>query len=346
MIKKIKILKALIYKKQFDMIWYKVLKNVGVKSALLPLPSWIVIESNNTCNYSCPLCPLGSGAMTRPPSIMSYDKYVKIIDQLRGYTRKVLLFDYGEPFLHKDILKMINYTVKANMTVKIGTNGSMFSEYNFCEKVVDSGLQDLIIELDGASQESLAKYRVGGDINNITKGIKNIVKARNKTSSKMKITVLFIVMKHNEEEIGIVRKLAIDMGVDKFMEKTCFIYDGPNFQEKAEKFLPKKSSFSRYEKNSRGDYQLKGEIQNKCGLIKNSMVINSDGTVVPCCYDSFSNHIMGDAFSQNIRDIWKGKKYNEFRKLIETDRSQIAICKTCPESRIKNLTNVVELTKD
>ncbi len=341
---KIKTAVSLIKKGQFDLVWYKLLKLLGFKEVVPPLPHWLIVEPNNTCNFRCPLCPVGSKTLNRSPFFMPFDNYKRIIDQVRGYVTKILLFNYGESFFHKDIFKMIRYAVDSNIYVKISTNGSMFLDFNFCRKVINSGLQELIIELDGASQKTLEQYRVGSNFENITKGIRNIVKARKELKTKNpKIVVLFIIMKHNEDEISKVKRMVKDFGVDEFMKKTCFIYDGPNFQEKANRFLPVKYPFSRYYKDREGKFHLKGQILNKCNIVNASMAINSNGDVVPCCYDSYSKHIMGNVFKDSIKSIWRGKKYQEFRKQIKKDRSKIDICRTCPEHRVEKLVDRISL---
>jgi len=142
-------------------------------------------------------------------------------------------------------------------------------------------------------------------------------------------------MKHNQHQRERMRKLSKELGVDIYKEKTVGIdYNDPDFQKLAEELIPSEDSFNRYTSNANGSFSLKGEIPNSCSWVNGTAVINSDGTVVPCCYDLYSKHIMGNAFEENlITSIWKNKKYDSFRNLIRTDRKKVKICSICSEGR-------------
>jgi radical SAM protein with 4Fe4S-binding SPASM domain len=128
-------------------------------------------------------------------------------------------------------------------------------------------------------------------------------------------------------------KLAKEHEVDIFSAKTICLYDVPDFQKEAARFLPGDSVFSRYNQEG-GSYKLRGQIPDSCSQISNVMVINTDGSVVPCCYDLYNKHILGNVFEEKLKDIWKGEKYRAFRERIKKDRKKIEICNICPEDRI------------
>ena len=151
MTKKIKRAFALLLEGKTDLFIYKSLKKIGLKNLLPPLPNSLIIEPVNFCNLRCPLCPTGSGRLKdcRPARLMTFDEYKNIIDQARGYVTKIVLFNLGEPFLNKETVEMIKYAVSASMYVKISTNAVLLDDPALCREIVKSGLQHLIVSLDG-----------------------------------------------------------------------------------------------------------------------------------------------------------------------------------------------------
>jgi len=328
---KIKKFFRLAKKGKWDLIFYLGAKALGFNTAR-PLPASYVIEPANFCNLRCPVCPTGSGKLNRPPRLMSLDEFKMIIDQIEDYSSKISLFNYGEPFLNKDIFEMIKYAADRKMFVKISTNGQLLDK-NVCLKIVKSGLQRLIVSFDGIDDETLNKYRLGANANKTIDALKNIKEAKDELKSETPVVeVQFLLMKHNEHQKEEMAKLAKDLGADIYAEKSLNLYGRSEFQDKMTDFLPV-NSLSRYEKKEDGSWMLKGELVNDCWYIRNATVINSNGEVAPCCYDLYSNFIMGNVFREPIKSIWKGDKYRSFRKRIWKDRTSISMCEACPEGR-------------
>jgi len=283
----------------------------------------------------CPTCPTGSGKLNRPKGMMSLENYKNTIDQLRGYTKKLVLFNYGEPFMHPEIIEMIKYAKEAGLYIKTSTNGEFFKDEKFCQDLIMSGLDYLIICLDGADDETLKKFRVNTNFEHIIKSFQTIINLKKQLRSPTPIIELqFILMKHNEHQREKMKQIAAELMVDVYAEKTAGIdINDSDFQKMAAELLPSDASLTRYEKMADGTFKLKGEIPNFCSQVLSSMVINCDGNVVPCCYDLYSNYIMGNVCQEKIKNIWHGKKYKNFRKEIFKERKNIAMCNICSEGR-------------
>jgi len=268
--------------------------------------------------------------------MMRFEEYKRIIDQVKNKVIGIALWNYGEPFLNKELLQMIKYTVKAGIHVTVSTNGEFFNSFDFCKQVVQSGLHSLIICLDGANQETLSKYRVGSDFNTIIEGIRLLLKAREILGSKTpEVELQFIVMKHNEHQRNRMKHLARELGVDIYTEKTVGLDpNDPDFQSMAKELLPRDLSFSRFCILEDGSFGIKGQVPNHCSWVYHTTVINSDGTVVPCCYDLYSKYVMGNVFEESLEIIWKSDKYQNFRKIVNTDRKSIPMCNVCPIDRM------------
>lgn len=322
-------------KGRFDILLHRLLSLFGAEDSFLPLPHLVMIEPTNACNLHCPTCPAGSGKMNRPLHDMNLAEFKGIIDQAKAYVSQILLWNYGEPFLHNELLGMIKYATTSGIYVKTSTNGGFFKSMEFCLKVVQSGLHYLIISLDGADQDTVNKFRKGADFNSIIAGMKAIKEAKESLSSATPVVELqFIVMKHNEDQRARMRTLAKELGADVYSEKTVNINCGyPEFQKMAKELVPNDTALSRYFLKQDGTFALKGKMSGGCSMLYNSLVINSDGAIVPCCYDLFSEHLMGNVFREDLKTVWESSKYELFRKEVKSRRSSIGICSSCPEGR-------------
>jgi radical SAM protein with 4Fe4S-binding SPASM domain len=108
----------------------------------------------------------------------------------------------------------------------------------------------------------------------------------------------------------------------------------PDFERLAEELLPADLSASRYERRADGSFALKGRPRCGCEYVFSTLVVNSDGDVVPCCYDIHSEHVMGNLFRQPLAEIWLGEKFREFRRQVCARRDAVPICRHCPEGRV------------
>lgn len=294
------------------------------------LPKVFIIEPTNTCNLRCPTCHVGQGILNRPKRHLKLEEFKLIIDQSKGYLRKVMLFNLGEPLLNPHLTDMIRYAADANIKVTISTNCELLSE-EMSLQLLNSGLSRLIICLDGVDQETLSMYRVGSSFEKVINNIRFLTTTKKQLQKGPIIEFQFIVMKHNEYQRQQMEEIATNLSVDEYAEKTVGIdINNPKFQELAHKLV---ASNSRYVYKD-GQF-LNQEIVGPCKLINKMLVINSDGSVLPCCYDFMSDHIMGNVFTDSIESIWNSSKYVEFREQIFQDRRAVKICASCSEGRAK-----------
>ncbi len=335
-----KIKNTLKYLKQgrVDFIVYEIKKIITKNPALpIPFPAVLCIEPTNICNLKCPACSCGNGRDKRPKRNMSLNEFKHIIDQIKGKTEKIIFFNYGEPFINKQAPEMIKYAVDSGIEVITSTNGMFFDTDDICERVVKSGLNEIILCLDGIDQKTLEIYRKGADLEKIINGFERLQNAKKKLNSKKpKVELQFILMKHNISQQDKVIELAKKINADIFVLKSCGISTSePNFEELSQKYLPDCESNNRFYKDANGRWRPKGERKNQCQRVLHSAIIICDGSVVPCCYDLLSENVMGNIFEQSLKKIWNSKKYDNFRKKIFSNRKSIPICIHCPESRLE-----------
>ena len=283
-------------------------------------PPIITIEPTNLCNLQCPICIAGNNKMKRERGYMSFEDYKNFIDQLEKYIFSVAFIGYGEPFLNPDIYRMIEYANKKKLFLFASSNGNI--KINSCDLVKNS-FDNLVIALDGTTQKTYSEYRVNGNIEVVMENIKNIIKEKeNKHSSKPHMTMQFLVMKHNEHELEKIEKLSEDLGFDSFVIKTV----GTNSEAEKEKFQPTNPKFIRTSETDNNSDKKKGCCRN----IFFEPVINWDGDLSICCYDSDNIVKVGKITEQkSFLQIWKSDKIMQIRKSMLTDNKIIELCNNC-----------------
>ncbi len=285
-------------------------------------PISISIEPTTSCNLRCPQCPSGLRAFTRPTGMMIEQIYKQVINELHKTTGYITFYFQGEPYLNKNFLSMVSYANKHKIYTATSTNGHYLTKEN-AQKTVESGLDRIIISIDGVTQENYSKYRIGGSLEKVLEGTKQLVNAKkNNKSNTPHIIWQFIVFKHNENELEEVKQFALQYEVDELAIKSAQIYN----HEQNTDILPSNEKYSRY-----ANLKIKNKLLNHCWRLWSSCVITWDGGVVPCCFDKDGKYQLGKIEQNTFEDIWQNKAYQNFRSQIIKGRKYIDICRNCSE---------------
>jgi len=296
------------------------------KPVVWGLPYAYSIEPTGICNLKCPECPTGKGLIYRKTAAIAPEIYTSVLDQISDTASYLMLYLQGEPFINPNIFKMIELAYQSKIYTCISTNGHYLDKAN-AERIVLSGLDRLIISLDGTNNETYIQYRKGGSLQVVLSGIKILVEAKQRhTSSTPHIMLQFIVFKHNQHQISEFKQLAKSLGVDTVSIKTAQLYDVEEGNER----MTDLTRFSRYKKQH-GKYVLKKKLRNRCKRLWSIGVITSDGIMAPCCYDKNADYQVGDLKQSNLKDIWEGSDFMQFRAKVLTNRRDIDICRNCNE---------------
>jgi radical SAM protein with 4Fe4S-binding SPASM domain len=193
---------------------------------------------------------------------------------------------------------------------------------------IESGLDRLIISVDGSTQEVYEQYRKSGNLDQVLQGARNVVKWKKQLGSKTPHLIFqFLVVRPNEHQIPEIYRLAKEIGIDEVKLKTAQIYD----YAQGNSLIPVQDQYSRYRQQADGSYRIKNKLLNHCWKLWHACVITWDGMVVPCCFDKDAQYRMGNLQDQSLREVWQQKPYQEFRKNILKGRDQIDICTNCTE---------------
>jgi MoaA/NifB/PqqE/SkfB family radical SAM enzyme len=291
------------------------------------MPVTISIEPTTACNLRCPECPSGLRSFTRETGNLRADFFRQTIDQLYKQLSYLIFYFQGEPYINPKFLEMVRYAHEKGIYTITSTNGHFLSPAN-AKATIESGLDRLIISVDGTTQEVYEQYRKEGTLENVLQGAKNMVEARKLAGAKHPhIIFQFLVVKPNEHQIPEIYRLAKEIGIDEVKLKTAQVYD----YEQGNPLIPTIEKYARYKKQADGSYTTKHVLTNHCWKLWHACVITWDGLVVPCCFDKDAIHRLGDLRQVKFRDIWQGPAYRSFRDQIMLGRETIDICTNCTE---------------
>jgi radical SAM protein with 4Fe4S-binding SPASM domain len=296
------------------------LSSMSGKPSAKGMPVSISFELTNHCNLKCPECASGSDLMIRERGFMDFGLHKKAIFELKPYLYYINLYFQGEPMLHPQFFSFPGLT--AGIKTVVSTNGHFLTVEN-SEKLAKSGLNKLIVSLDGMSQEVYSRYRQKGELEKVISGIRNADAARKKFHSSLKMELQFLVNRYNEHQIQEAERFAKEVDARLRLKSMQVISDNDT-----EKWMPAASKFRRYEEIN-GKIAIKNSMPDRCLRLWFNPVITWDGLVIPCCFDKDAEFVMGDLKKESFRTIWNNARYKEFRKNVFTRRKSIGICRNC-----------------
>jgi len=304
--------------------------------ALMYRPSKISIETGNICNLFCPLCPTNDEEQKHvPKGLMSIEDFRTIFDKIRPFVKTLDLFSWGEPFLNKDIGRMIAYAKERKPAVRIfvDSNLNVLSEEHV-DSVVRNGLDVLKVSCDGVTQRVYEKYRAGGDLKRVMENISRLMsKKKELGSERPRIIWKYLVFKHNQSEVEKAREKALGMGLE-FEDSGMRVDCGKEIFESVEKsverdrqWIPDDERYNNYRDLSGG--------KTSCEKPWKTLTVNWNGEVLPCgaVYDCGS-YSFGNLLKQSFSEVWNGEKFVRARKIISGKEGSDPgiICSICKDN--------------
>ena len=301
-------------------------------SKLYCLPTRISIETGNICNLKCPLCPTGRMDKGAARGFMAFENFKKIIDEISADLILVRLYNWGEPLLNRDIIRMIKYAYEKKTGVTISTNLNVL-DLKTARELLDAGLQKIFVSCDGITEDTYNKYHIGGNIKTVMDNMKLLLQEKKRVSRCCtRIIWLFHVFRHNEHEVERAIKTAEDLGIEIRINNMRTDMGKEIFEttdraiERDREWIPEDPKYCAYDLDKREAKQKK----NFCSLPWKETVINWDGSVLPCCSVYEEKHSFGNAFEEGFKKIWNSKSYIAARKeLAGNKNNQKTVCHIC-----------------
>lgn len=262
-------------------------------------PRQCVIETVTACSLKCPACYIGSGLITRPKKIMSWELFSRIADQIEPFVKHVYLHLWGEPLSCPHLKDMIR-RVRKFATVDVSTHGQLVTEENadwLCEA------DTLAVSMEGLDQETYEKYRVGGSFEKAMNALR-ILSERRKA---MGLTVgwTYVVTCDTEPYIEEARKIADSMGNVIFGAQSAYFTSPENLK----RYEPLDEKYRRYDRNG-----VVKANRFSCFEMWETCYFTPTGLALHCCYEADGQWATDNINDTDLMSIWNGENYRAMRR--------------------------------
>ena len=264
---------------------------------------------------------------------MDFELYKKIIGDLDRFPQviKVLRLQLGgEPLLNKRFPDMVRYAKEKQPLTEVDTttNASLLTP-DVSDALIDSGLDKLFISLQGmdaGAYKSISEVDIDFDkvLNNV------LYFCRNRHNCKVYIKVPDIGI--NESEERQFYELFADYADEMFVER--IIPTWPDFDISNAKT---DDGIGYYGK------PIDTKYINVCPLIFYDMVIDFDGSVIPCSVDWAHLTNLGTVQKRSLHEVWNSHELNELRRLhLRGERHLHPLCGKCVTLQYCNVDQIDE----
>lgn len=273
------------------------------------------IELTNNCPMTCTMCPR-THSMERSIGNMSRDLFHKILDDAGGYTSRFYMHHFGDSLVHPDLGHFIGEATRRGINGHLSANPVLLTKQRI-HAIVDNGLHELTLSLDGVTAETSEAVR-GKAARNVVlaeKRIHELLEYRASARSPYPRVVLQIVrQKKNAHEVkDWLAKWSPVSEIDRIKVKSYIAWNGAEEQIKELRVSP-----------------LAAHPGLVCEKPWTSVTILWDGTVVPCNFDHNGLYPLGNVTHQTLREIWGGEPLTSLRcHHRDGDLSGIPLCRDC-----------------
>jgi radical SAM protein with 4Fe4S-binding SPASM domain len=300
----------------------------GWTSMPLGKPYWLTVDPTNFCQLQCPFCPTGAGRGVREKASLRLEHFGHLMDALGPTLIHADFMNWGEPLLNKELWAMVALAKSHGVDTLVSTNFNSFRPQD-ADALLDSGLDRLVLSIDGLTQATYEKYRVGGDYARVVENLKALTRRRAERGlQKPAVVWQFLAFKHNEHEADAVRAFAKELGCDEVGVTPAYLPFRPGIKDE---WLPTRPELRMYdpatfpdsppwqweaakEEKSEVAVEVYKEPRKLCNWPWAGIAVNPDGSVSPCCSVEEQEYDFGNFFSGGFRRLWNNDKYRLARR--------------------------------
>jgi len=133
------------------------------------LPIKLDIEGVSRCNFACSMCAVSKWPKGVRARDMTLEEFKDLIDEQYGLV-EIKLNGIGEPLMAGNkFFEMIQYARARRIWVRITTNASLLHLKDNYKKLVDSGVNEIDISIDGHDAPTFEGIRIQSDANRVFK---------------------------------------------------------------------------------------------------------------------------------------------------------------------------------
>ena len=250
---------------------------------------------------------------------LTEERFDLILRRLPRTVRLIQFYFQGEPLLNPALPVFIAKAHDRGLYTTLSTNAQALTPA-LAEALLTSGLNRIIVSMDGLSQETYGAYRVGGSVDKVRDGLRVLRATKDRLRAHTHIELQCLYLRSNKDEWQAFRETYRALGADSLTFKTAQFYDYADGNE-----LMPDEAHSRYRQRADGHYVPKHRVPRWCRRLLTGCVITTDGDVLPCCYDKEHRYVLGNLLRQDFAAIWHGSRRRTFLRRFRA----VPICANC-----------------
>lgn len=272
------------------------------ETVIKTMPSFLKIEISRKCSIKCKYCEM---IAAKEETFYPFDRYKQIIDRFADYIFEVSLYDIGDPLENNELVEFIKYAHRKKIGTTISTSLSINKPDIFWEQLVLSGIDRIIVAIDGVSEDVYKKYRTNGDLALVLSNLDRLLYYKAKQKKNVFIEWQMLDLPWNKSEQNAAKEMSVKIRCNGFT-------------------LVNEAVLPRLENNKVNIIRKKN-----CILPYIILIINSLNKVRACYKIYHEDMILGDLNQTSFDSIWNGPEIARIR-----DKKKICTrqgCRTCRE---------------
>jgi MoaA/NifB/PqqE/SkfB family radical SAM enzyme len=270
----------------------------------VPPPAEWMLEITNRCNLTCPMClrhRMSFAAQDMDPH------FVRDLLQRNPAPEAIWLYGYGEPLLYPHLFDAIREVKQRRIVACVSTNATLLDD-SAGRRLLDSGLDYLIIAFDGATRETYEQYRKGAGFLSTKGKVERFIALKHSLRSRLHLTMQLILLPGNRHQASAFTNMWRRPGVNAVRTREDLL----------------KSDAGALPSKRRGRHR-------PCFFLwRGPLFIQARGTIIPCPY-YHGQAPFGDLQYETAESAWNSPKMQELRNAhLSGDLSRFPVCASCP----------------
>lgn len=314
-------------------------------SSVLSRPFGLVIDPSNVCELACPGCVHSTRNETLkvfdwPNGTLSEARLAELLKLYGPYAVGAYFCNYGEPLLNLRTPQLIRLAKTYLMGTALSTSLSV--RKLDAEAYVESGLDFMVMSIDGATQPVYQQFRRNGDLGLVLSNIRKLVDAKRKLRRHTPVLSWnFLAFEHNVHEIALAERTARKLGVNQFRIVNLFDvgWDDPDIRPAAVKggvrrldslsFASEADNWNPFPDsldagaitrafdapwNAQEPSDSSPSSGHTCHWLYKNMIMDATGRIMPCCGGPRPDtNLVFARFNGNGGDVFNSETYRQAR---------------------------------
>ncbi|GAB4318687.1 MAG: radical SAM protein [Candidatus Sumerlaeia bacterium] len=297
-------------------------------------PFNLILEPGTVCNLKCPFCPTGNGTLALKRELLQPETFAAVMRHIPlDCLYKADLYNWGEPFLNPHLFDYIRFFAEHGIETIVHCNFSARDyEPQWFEALVRSGLDQLIVSADGATQSSYEQYRRRGDLARVLRNMSGVDEAKRRLGSATpRMVYKMLLNRFNDGEREAAARNARSVGAELDLNEN---FDVPPHLRDEWMAPGVRARYGDTPPSSAGPRAPSGtDIHTECRQLWDTLLVNANGDLFPCCLVADPAMIMGNVAETPLARLWNNERFVALRRFVVQTAAAAPdfpnLCATC-----------------